>query len=350
MKRLPPPLRFLVGLCAGWTCARAGLLWLAAPGAADPPPLLAPRPLAVAGPAAAGARVNPLQVPRTAAAASIPEPLRRGERQPHFREPFSSASVRLTAPVFANAPRAEPAGLLRVAAASPPSSGKASGSVAPLASAPPGLAVPTVRGSRPWAVSAWAFVRRGGGATLAPGGILGGSQAGVRATYRIAGNEAPLAVSLRVTVPVERPRGAEAAAGVDWKPIARLPVHLLLERRQRLGAEGRSAFGVTVYGGGEAKLGPLHVDGYAQAGIVGARRRDLFADGGVRAAVPLGPLRLGAGAWAAAQPGTSRIDVGPHAALRLRPLNAAVLADWRFRVAGSARPGSGPALTLAADF
>jgi hypothetical protein len=212
------------------------------------------------------------------------------------------------------------------------------------------LALRTVRGSRPWTVSAWAFLRRGGGATLAPGGILGGSQAGARATYRIAGSQAPLSLSLRVTVPVERTRGAEAAAGLDWKPIARLPVHLLLERRQRLGAEGRSAFGVTVYGGGEAKLGPLHVDGYAQAGVVGARRRDMFADGGVRAAMPLGPLRIGVGAWAAAQRGASRVDVGPHAALRLRPLNAALSADWRFRVAGSARPGSGPALTLAADF
>jgi hypothetical protein len=180
--------------------------------------------------------------------------------------------------------------------------------------------------------------------------MLGASQAGARATYRIAGTQAPLALSLRLTVPVERPRGAEAGAGLDWKPIGRLPVHLLLERRQKLGTEGRSAFGVTLYGGGETKLGPLHIDGYAQAGAVGVRRRDLFADGGVRAALPVGPLRLGAGAWAAAQPEASRLDVGPHVALRFHPLPAALSADWRFRIAGTARPGSGPALTLAADF
>jgi hypothetical protein len=63
-------------------------------------------------------------------------------------------------------------------------------------------------------------------------------------------------------------------------------------------------------------------------------------------------MRFGAGAWAAAQPHVSRVDIGPHAELRL-PLpgtNASLAADWRFRVAGNARPGSGPALTLAADF
>jgi len=186
--------------------------------------------------------------------------------------------------------------------------------------------------------------------------MLGGSQAGLRATYRLAGCGAPLAAGLRVTAPIERPQGAEVAAGLDWQPSSRLPVHLLVERRQRLGREGRSAFGATVYGGiAEAKLGPLRLDSYGQAGIVGLKARDLFADGGLRAALPLGPagrLRVGAGAWAAAQPRVSRVDVGPHAELRL-PLgraNASLSADWRFRVAGNARPGSGPALTLATDF
>jgi hypothetical protein len=44
--------------------------------------------------------------------------------------------------------------------------------------------------------------------------------------------------------------------------------------------------------------------------------------------------------------------MGPHAELRLRlgTANASLSADWRFRVAGNARPGSGPALTLATDF
>ena len=137
---------------------------------------------------------------------------------------------------------------------------------------------------------------------------------------------------------------------MDWKPLPHVPIHLLVERRQRLAREGRSAFGATLFGGGERKLGPVRLDGYAQAGIVGLARRDLFADGAVRAALALGRLRLGAGAWAAAQPGLSRLDIGPHARLRLPVLRAALAVDWRFRAAGNARPGSGPAVTLGADF
>jgi hypothetical protein len=219
----------------------------------------------------------------------------------------------------------------------------------------PAALIPPPAG-RAWSVSAWAFARAGGNAALAPGGMLGGSQAGVRATYRLLGRQAPLAVSLRLSSPLAQARGAEAAAGLDWKPLARLPVHLLVDRRQKLGPDGRSAFGATVYGGAsEMKLGPLRLDGYGQAGIVGLKRRDLFADGAVRLALPIGhggAVRLGGGVWAAAQPQLSRVDLGPHAELRLplRPANASLSVDWRVRIAGNARPGSGPALTLAADF
>jgi hypothetical protein len=65
-----------------------------------------------------------------------------------------------------------------------------------------------------------------------------------------------------------------------------------------------------------------------------------------------GGVRLGPGAWAAAQPGLARVDLGPQASFRL-PLagrNVTVAADWRQRLAGNARPGSGPTLTLATDF
>jgi hypothetical protein len=140
---------------------------------------------------------------------------------------------------------------------------------------------------------------------------------------------------------------------VEWKPLRRVPLRLVAERREALGREGRSDFGLTAHGGvSEASMGPFRIDAYAQAGAVGVRARDLFGDGAVRAALPLGRLRLGAGGWAAAQPGVSRVDLGPHVSLRL-PLagkSVTIAADWRFRVAGNARPGSGPALTLASDF
>lgn len=63
-------------------------------------------------------------------------------------------------------------------------------------------------------------------------------------------------------------------------------------------------------------------------------------------------LDIGLGAWAAAQRDAQRVDIGPSVGVRMpvgdRQLRASV--DWRERVAGNVRPGSGIALTLAADF
>ena len=201
--------------------------------------------------------------------------------------------------------------------------------------------------------SVWLFLRDGGGAALLPGGSLGGSQAGARVTYRLGGDRRrPIALSARIYAALEQPHDFEAALGVDWQPLARIPLHLLAERRERLGAGGRSDWQLTVYGGLERRRGRLRVDAYGQAGVVGTRRRDLFADGAVRLGVTAGPVELGAGAWGGAQPGASRLDIGPRAGARFRAgaITVRAEADWRFRVAGSAAPGSGPALTLSAGF
>jgi hypothetical protein len=206
-----------------------------------------------------------------------------------------------------------------------------------------------------WTFSAWLFFRREGKeATLAPGGALGGSQVGARASYALRRRgRSEAALSARFYAPIDDRHAAEGALGVDWKPFAAVPVRLLAERRQALGRDGRSAFSLTVYGGvDEARLGPLRLDAYGQAGVVGVRRRDRFADGAAGLTLPLGPLRIGGGAWAAVQPGVSRLDAGPHADVRLRAGRGAVAlsGDWRFRLAGNARPGSGPALTLSTGF
>lgn len=94
-----------------------------------------------------------------------------------------------------------------------------------------------------------------------------------------------------------------------------------------------------------------------QAGIVGARRRDGFADAAVVvdreiARIPAASLHLGALAVGSVQPGVARVDVGPRLTLRLPEVaeGSRVALDWRGSVAGEARPGSGLALTLAADF
>ena len=219
---------------------------------------------------------------------------------------------------------------------------------------PPTLATPRGTANR-WSGSAWLLVRDElGGSVLAPGGTLGGSQAGGRLLYRLNDDAArALSLSARLYTPLRRAAGAEAAIGLDWRPVPNLPANILVERREALGDAGRSAFALTVYGGASANLpARLRFDAYAQAGVVCARSRDLFVDGAVRTVRPIGPVEIGAGAWGAAQPGASRLDAGPQVSWRLpvRGANLRLSADWRFRIAGDAQPESGPALTLGADF
>lgn len=331
-----PPLRFLVLLLAGWTAIRAAWLapgWWALPAGAD-----------VRGPSPAAAE-------------------RRTPAPPLRRRPAPSGTpggrgVAAAAPVDPR-PRARPANALRPAALAGPawSLAPAPAGGGPVAVAPRPAragAAPAAAASR-WTYSAWSFLREGDSAPLAAGGLLGGSQAGARISYRLnADRGRPLALTARLAAPLRRAVGAEAAAGLDWRPSRRLPLHLLAERRQKLGGGGRSAFGLTVYGGvDDVPVAGLRLDAYAQAGLVGARSRDPFGDGALRLSWPLGErVRIGAGAWAAAQPGAARIDLGPQASLRLPLAGRAVTlrADWRRRIAGDARPGSGPALTLATDF
>jgi hypothetical protein len=201
-------------------------------------------------------------------------------------------------------------------------------------------------------LSTWAFVRQGGAPQLATAGSLGGSQVGARAIYALSNR---LAISARLYSPLNEPSSAEAALGIEVPPLGAVPVRLLAERRQALGRAGRSAFAIMAHGGASEQpvLGPVRLDAYAQAGLVGLRSPDGFVDGAVRLGVPVTKnIKLGLGAWGAAQPGASRLDVGPQASYRLPVLGGGVNAslEWRVRVAGDARPGSGPALTLSTDF
>ena len=212
-----------------------------------------------------------------------------------------------------------------------------------------------------WSLGGWLHLRDGSGA--APGGIaaagqLGGSQAGLRLAYGF-GESGRLRAYGRATVALERVRQRELAFGLAYAPLARLPVDVAVERRVAVGREGRDAFAAMVVGGvSEVALpGSFRLDAFAQAGVVGAERADLFADGAVVVDRPMGvdersPLRLGALAAGAAQPGASRVDVGPRLTLRLPDVGEGgrIALDWRHRIAGEARPDSGLALTLAADF
>jgi hypothetical protein len=202
-------------------------------------------------------------------------------------------------------------------------------------------------------LSAWALLRGQPGPTgLASGGTLGGSQAGARLTYAIS---PLLAASLRSSSPVGAgARGGEVAAGIKVTPFRSIPVSLTAERRQAIGSTGggRSAFAMFVEGGLYQRpiAWGFDLDAYAQAGVVGIRSRDLFADGGLTLTRPLyGRFSAGFGMWGGVQPHLYRVDAGPRLSIRVQN-NMRVHLDWRQRLAGNAEPGSGPAVTLAADF
>jgi hypothetical protein len=91
-------------------------------------------------------------------------------------------------------------------------------------------------------------------------------------------------------------------------------------------------------------------DTYLQGGVVGLKSRDLFIDGGFTVTRPVfRQFSAGLGVWGGAQPGLYRVDAGPRLTMRVRG-NLKVHVDWRQRLTGNARPGSGPALTLAGNF
>jgi hypothetical protein len=335
---MTPPIRFLASALASWACLRGAMLvpWHVEEPRHDPP--------AAPGDAARSAPVvsNALRELPASGSGLSPQTV-----APSRIELRSDGTVRRTAVSFAGSVAALPQRAPGPLSAYP---ARANPLAAPVIENP--FARQTVRKpalSR-WTASAWLHGRSGEAAALAPGGSLGGSQAGARLRYRLS---PALLLTGRVSAPLRRPAGAEAAIGVEWQPLASVPLRLLGERRQKLGRDGRSAFAVTLHGGvGELPLpAGFRLDAYGQAGVLGARSQDLFADASARAARPIGGgISLGAGVWAAAQPGAARLDAGPSVVLRLPKLGASLSADWRFRAAGHARPGSGPALTLMTDF
>jgi hypothetical protein len=128
----------------------------------------------------------------------------------------------------------------------------------------------------------------------------------------------------------------------------------MAERRKAIGAPGggRDAFALLGEGGVYGRTLPwqFRLDGYGQAGVVGARSRDWFVDGGVTATRPVyGRFALGGGVWGGAQPGLSRLDIGPRLSMQVRPGIRTHL-DYRYRLLGRSEPGSGFAATVATDF
>lgn len=334
------PLRFMAMLLGGWVAFRVLLLWPYASEVTaetmrspDAPPVTARAVIALIQPEVA--RVSIALRPRShRVTIRIPDATPRPAR-----------SLAATAGVLAENP-------IAALFAGTPNPGRAG---MPVPQGPIGRA-PGPTGPR-WTVSAWLVARGEGSTALAPGGTLGGSQAGLRASWRPL-RSAPVALFGRVSRPL-RMRGAEAALGVEVQPFARIPVRAALEQRIALEDGAAEGTALSLVGGvGDVPLaGGFRLDAYGQAGIIGLRRRIAFADGAASVMRPVATWRevdlaLGAGVWGAAQPELSRLDVGPRVELRLPIARQRVRLgiEWRQRVAGNARPDSGPALTLGADF
>lgn len=336
------PLRFLVLTLGAWTTLRAAMLWQAAVLPGTPLPLIAS--------ARASERADPLPWMRVADHAPI-APWRRGWRSdppivsylpaPDPRRRRSAADVALAL-----------GALVRFGSAID-APGQASGAITPP------LRLPRLATGRSrLAGSAW-LIARGGADGALLGGQLGASQAGARVTYAL-GDARRVALSARIATPLHG-KGREAAFGVDWQPT-RAPLHLIAEQRVSLdGAHG----GPTLMAVGGLDPTPIvagfRLEAYAQAGAIARSSADGgvegFGDGAARLTrriVSIGRLHLdlGAGTWGAVQRGARRLDIGPTLGV-VAPLGKKAVRltlDWRERIAGEARPGSGPALSLGTDF
>ena len=359
-----PSLRFLALAVVGWIGVRAaglgmlpgGQLFRIERGEAKTPPIVPTQfppiaPVALAQPDPSAMQylpaaymqqamrpvMIPVYYPAPVSTPAAPRPSRLDELLPPPRRAF-----------YASSPALDDMPMSRLAAVSMPTR-----------SSVPVEVTPDAQPLRPrldrLQLSSWALLRSqqtgvAGSRSLASGGQLGASQAGARLVYNF---NRQLALSARMSSEVGR-RGGEVAAGARVRPLVSLPVWLTAERRQRVGryGGGRSDFALFAEAGFYQRPLPwrFSLDSYVQGGVVGVKSRDLFIDGALAITRPVyRNFSLGFGIWGGAQPGLSRLDAGPRLTMQVRR-NVKVHADWRQKLAGNARPGSGPALTLAGDF
>ena len=321
----------------------------------QPPIPVAPPPPA----AAVTVAVPPAAVRYVQGAIGVPVAMRRGvvtvyqvpkaspvsSALPPLPARFASETVQPAPAFYSKLPSLDEFPLAHLAGLSRPTT--SSSPVIPTATAP--INPKTIKRLQ---ITSWALLRSQqgglvGSSSLAAGGQLGASQAGARLTYNFSRR---IAASFRTTTEVGR-RGGEVAAGVRIQPFVNIPVWVTAERRQRLGrfSDGRDAFAIFLEGGVYDRPMPWRFDlnTYLQGGFVG---RDAFVDGGLTLTRPLfRNFSAGFGIWGAAQPGLYRLDAGPRLTMKVRN-NVRLHLDWRQRLAGNARPGSGLALTLAGDF
>lgn len=361
------PLRFLGLVVGGWVCLRAGMVLTPAMLGGSDDVLHDGQDASVRSVRDDGSGAEP---PAGSAsfvatpAASILSTSPRASLADHARKAGSSVtaqpSTRTGALILAarSVPGAAAANLHP--SVSPEGTGRRAASEGTPATSSPVTVAPNSRGPSRWSGAAWLLWRPDVGSGLASAPLLGGSQAGLRIDYRLArGAAGQLSAYGRLSRAFVGASSEEAALGLAWRP-GRLPLSLLAERRQRIGPGGRNGFAFIAAGG----FGPRDVarrveaEGYAQAGVVGLPGADGFADGKASLGYRLTPggasarLTVGASLSGSAQPGAERLDLGPEVRLRFPfgGIGLRLSAEWRARIAGDARPASGPTITLVSDF
>jgi hypothetical protein len=220
-----------------------------------------------------------------------------------------------------------------------------------------------------WSLDAWAFWRQGSGSSLAASGQLpsyGASQAGAILRYELApsGTVRPRAYVRGYSSLVGNTE-QELAAGLSAKPIKSVPLRVHAEGRA-LQSGGRTNARAAAFV--TTEIPPVRLPAgfaaelYGQAGYVGGRSATPFADGQLhvmRTAASFDLARandtrfkIGAAAFAGAQKGARRVDIGPSMRIetRIADTPARLSVDWRQRIAGDAEPGSGLAVTLSTRF
>ncbi|MGV3513237.1 MAG: hypothetical protein ACO1OX_14645 [Novosphingobium sp.] len=228
---------------------------------------------------------------------------------------------------------------------------------------------PVAKDDPRWSGENWLLMRAGSGsAAQAPGAAsYGASQAGAIVRYRF-GKGAPedSYAYLRTSLAINAPgKDKEVALGLGLRPVRRVPLRVLAEARlqdtSRSPMQVRPVATVITEIPWQRLPHGFRLEAYGQAGYAGGRNATAFFDAQALVDHPVrgmvsrnGDLRAGVGLWSGGQRDAVRLDVGPRVSFRLEggrlfgPTRVAL--DWRLRVAGNARPGSGPTMTVSSAF
>ncbi len=215
-----------------------------------------------------------------------------------------------------------------------------------------------------WSGEAYTLLRDDGPVGLGVNPVLGGGQSSAQIAYTPRPlSKRPVSVVLRTTVATRGGFGTSSAGtqssqialGAKWQVLPMLSVSG--ERLFAVRNNGRSAWTVRLAGGVAHRFGPVLADAYGEAGILGFGHVDPFAGAQGRAVWPfqVAGLRVepGVGAWSGWQRtdiSVGRFDLGPTVGVAWDKWNVRATADYRLKVAGNARPGSGPAVTVSGAF